>query len=79
MKKDKKENIIYAETIDGTEYYIDTVPTKEMVYRVYIKDKDGNLKLKSGDIFTYLDEKMKSIVLTERRKYFENKVKVETL
>ncbi|MEM3858792.1 MAG: hypothetical protein QW478_05225 [Candidatus Micrarchaeaceae archaeon] len=72
-KTKSKDNWVFAETIISNgkpiDLYINTKPTKNMVYFIAEKDVDGSMKIIKGDTFNYLKKLYQDIIKTERAKY----------
>ena len=73
MPKDfKKENWVFVESQNGKDYYINTVPTKRMVYLIGEKQGDKIISIK-GDQAEYLPPIYRIIIKEYRKQYLESK------
>ena len=67
--KDKKNNWVFVENKDGIEYYVDTIPLKNMVYLIGKKEDNGEIVAINGDNVQYLPEQYRTIVKEYKDKY----------
>jgi hypothetical protein len=65
----KKNNWVFVEEKDGIEYYVDTIPMRNMVYLIGKKGLDKEIVAIKGDNIQYLPEKYKEIVKEYKDKY----------
>ncbi|MEM3846545.1 MAG: hypothetical protein QXU98_12695 [Candidatus Parvarchaeota archaeon] len=80
-KSGKKENWVLVEnTISNDQekkIYVNTIPTKQMVYFIGEKDTNGIMKIIKADKFEYLPKEYQDIIRAERAKYLEKEKEKE--
>jgi hypothetical protein len=72
----KKENWVFVENQNGKDYYINTIPKKNMVYIIGEKQDEKIVPIK-GDNLQYLPLVYQVIIRKYKKEYIESK-KVET-